>query len=232
MNIQQFRYSSDNLGYVLYGRRTALAIDGGAVDDIASFLDEKGLDLKFAANTHGHPDHTSGTRRLIGRTGARYLDHETLMKKKAVEIEGETAQVLHTPGHTPDSMTFFADGFLVAGDTLFNGTIGNCFSGDLRGFYESIKTLMAFPPDTVIYAGHDYVEYAMAFARVIEPDHPHIDAYLKKYDPRLVRSTMGDEMKVNPYLRFNDPGMIDVLKKRGLAHSNEYERWESIMTLS
>ena len=54
-------------------------------------------------------------------------------------------------------------------------TIGNCFSGDLARFFVSLKTLMAFPMETKIYAGHDYVQEAMKMAASIEQDNPDIE---------------------------------------------------------
>jgi len=54
---------------------------------------------------------------------------------------------------------------------------------------------------------------------------------LKKYNAGHVFSKLEDEMKVNPYLRFNDSKMISVLKERGLPVATEFERWESIMSL-
>ena len=229
MNIKQFRYSSDNLGYLLYAEKSAIAIDGGAVDQIISFAENNGLKIEFVTNTHSHPDHTMGLKSLLGRSGALYLDHNSLPEKGFIELAGEKIGVYHTPGHTKDSVTFHADNFLVTGDTLFNGTVGNCFSGDLSAFYNSIKKLISFPKETVIYAGHDYVEYSMSFARIVEPGNGDIDSFLKKYNPEHVFSRLEDELKVNPYLRFNDPAMISLLKEKGLPVLTEFERWESLM---
>lgn len=230
MNIKQFRYSSDNLAYLIYNNGTAVAIDGGAVDSILSFVEQNGLNLKFVANTHSHPDHTSGLKSLLGRSGALYLDNDNLLEKGYIELAGEKINVIHTPGHTKDSVSFHAGNFLVTGDTLFNGTIGNCFPGDIFSFFNSIKKIMAFPEKTVIYAGHDYIEYAMAFARIIEPENDDIEVFMKKYNPLLVSSALEDEFKVNPYLRFNNPKMISVLKEKGFSVSTEYERWEALMS--
>ncbi|OQW98815.1 MAG: hydroxyacylglutathione hydrolase, partial [Desulfobacteraceae bacterium A6] len=55
--------------------------------------------------------------------------------------------------------------------------------------------------------------------------------FLKKYNPEHVFSKLEDELRVNPYLRFNDSKMISVLKGRGLSVSTEFERWESLMSL-
>ncbi|MGB5156062.1 MBL fold metallo-hydrolase [Desulfobacterium sp. N47] len=230
MNIKQFRYSSDNLAYLVYNNKTAVAIDGGAVDSILSFVKQNDLKLKFVTNTHAHPDHTLGLRSLLDRSGALYLDSDNLFKTGYVELEGEKLSIIHTPGHTNDSVTFHGDNFLITGDTLFNGTIGNCFTGDNLLFLDSIKKLMSFPEKTVIYAGHDYYEYAMEFARVIEPQNDNINAFLKKYNPLIVSSTLEDEFTANPYLRFNNPILVSALKEKGFPVSTEQQRWEALMS--
>ena len=231
MKIKQFRYSVDNMAYLVYGPQTALAIDGGAVEEILAAVESWGLNLAFVANTHSHPDHTVGTAELVRRTGATYLDTHRLRADSGVTLDGETLGVLHTPGHTQDSLTFAPEGTLITGDTLFNGTVGNCFSGDLKGFFESITLLSRFPDDTVIYAGHDYVHESVAFARVLEPENGSLDRYLSRYDPGCVRSTLGEERAVNPYLRFNEPTMVAAMQGRGLAVGTEYERWLSLMSI-
>jgi hydroxyacylglutathione hydrolase len=231
MQIRQFRYAADNLGYLVASHGEALAIDGGAVKAIMAAVEKEGLNLAWVANTHGHPDHTSGTAKLARLSGAERLSGDTLLKQGTILVGGQTLTIHHTPGHTAESISFELPGALITGDTLFNGTVGNCFSGDLKGFYRSIKLLTGFPAETLVYAGHDYVADSMAFARSIEPDNPHIDGFLGRHDPNLVVSTLADEMRVNPYVRFNDAAIIALLKARGLPVGSEYERWESIMSL-
>lgn len=231
MNLKQFPYSSDNFSYVIYGKHSALAIDGGAVESIIDFVEKNKLKLTQVTHTHLHPDHTCGTQELLDRSGASLLDDAFLSRHSQIELDGMTVRVYATPGHTDDSVTFHVDNNLITGDTLFNGTIGNCFSGNIRAFYDSIKFLMAFPEDTVVYAGHDYLKYAMSFTRLIEPDNPDINPYLKSYNPAHVFSRLGDELKVNPYLRFNDSSFIEIMKKKNLPVSTEFQRWESVMSL-
>lgn len=231
MNVAQFRYSADNLAYLVYGPKTALAIDGGAVEEILSFLQEKALFLKGVANTHGHPDHTMGTEQLARRAQTERLDHQALARKGAINIDGEPLKIFATPGHTRDAVCYYTGSALIAGDTLFNGTVGNPFSGDLDAFYRSVQRLLALPDDTIVYAGHDYVKASMAFARHLEPDNPDIDAFLAAYDPGHVRSTLDREKRVNPYLRYNAPAIVDLLKRQGYDADTELDRWRSLMAV-
>jgi hydroxyacylglutathione hydrolase len=231
LKIKQFFYGGDNLGYLLYAGARALAIDGGAVDEIMAFVGQNGLTLATVTNTHGHGDHTTGTRQLAHATGAVHLDHRRFADGQPLILAGETVTVRLTPGHTEDSVVFATDDCLITGDTLFNGTVGNCFSGDLKAFYRSILLLMSYPGYTRIYAGHDYVAASLAFARQLTPNNRAIDAYADRYDKSHVVSSLDDERAVNPYLRFNDPEIIRLLKSEGLPTDTEYQRWEGIMSI-
>ena len=222
LKIKQFFYGGDNLGYLLYTGTRALAIDGGAVDEILAFVRQKGLTLETVTNTHGHGDHTTGTRQLAKAAGAAHLDHRRFADGDTLILDGETVTVRLTPGHTTDSVIFATDDCLITGDTLFNGTVGNCFSGDLKAFYRSILLLMDYPGTTRVYAGHDYVAASVAFARHLTPDNRAIDAYAGRYDKNHVTSTLDDERAVNPYLRFNDPEIIRLLESEGLPTDTEY----------
>ena len=231
MFVKQFRYSVDNLGYLVYGKRTAIAIDGGAVKEILDFLKSKELVLNYIINSHSHADHTVGNRGLLEGSRAKLLDHEAVSINGVIGLEGEEIHVYPTPGHTRDSVIFHFGDILITGDTLLNGKVGRCFSGDLQGFFNSVKMIMEFPQKTIVYAGHDYVKEYMDFVMGLEPDNQYIEPFLMRYDPVHVYSMLSDEFKINPFLRFNDRKVISLLEKRGLPIETEYDRWESIMSL-
>lgn len=231
MQVKQFRYASDNLGYLVYGKKAALVIDGGAVDEILLFAATSDLKIEFVTNTHTHPDHTCGNRSLLKNSDAEFIDIQQLYQMKFIELEGFRIEIYHTPGHTADSFCFYFNKTLISGDTLFNGKAGRCFSGDLKKFLTSIKILMNLPSETIIYAGHDYVEEYIETARSIEPDNPYLDEFLENYDPGHVFSILKDEFLINPCLRFNDPKMTAILEKKGLPSGSEYQRWISIMSV-
>lgn len=229
-NIEQFRYG-DNLSYLIFGKTEAMAIDGVAWQEMLALLETHNLTLKIVTNTHQHYDHTSGNEQLLQKTKAAYFNPSTLADNQKIVIDGEAVVVYRTPGHTDDSICFHTGNILVTGDTLFNATIGNCFSGDEKSFYQSIKRLMSLPNDTNIFAGHDYIRDSLAFARHLEPDNKEIDVFWKSYNPDYVYSTLADERKINPYLRFNEQPIINLLKIKHLAHATEWERWESLMSI-
>ena len=214
MFIKQFKYSADNLGYLVYSSSQGMAIDAGAVDETLAFAKENRIHIKYVTNTHSHHDHITGNHRLLDKTKAQFVDCQTITLDQTLKLDDEMLDVFPTPGHTQDSVTFAANGFLVTGDTLFNGTVGNCFTGDLKTFYRSLKRLMAYPETTKIFAGHDYVLDSVKYAKIIEPENIFIEQFYKQYSPDLVVSTLADELKVNPYIRFNAPGMIENLKKK------------------
>jgi hydroxyacylglutathione hydrolase len=231
LKVKQFRYGADNLGYVVYGVASGMAVDGGAAEAILAFLAEHHLTLRYVANTHSHSDHTSGNRALLAGSQARLLAEADLSDGARIGVDAGEILIIHTPGHTEDSLCLSTGKALIAGDTLFNGTIGNCFSGDLAGFYRSVKRLMELPDETLVYAGHDYVRDSLAFARRLEPENRAIDAFRARYDPQHVVSTLAEEKRINPYFRFNEPGIVNLLAKRGLPRQTAWERWQSLMSI-
>jgi len=231
MFIRQFRYSTDNLGYLVYSTSEGIAIDAGGVDDILAFAEKNAIHIKYVSNTHSHHDHTSGNTAILEKTAAQFIDCRQIRSDQVIPLDKESLNVFPTPGHTDDSITFSGDDFLVTGDTLFNGTIGNCFSGDLNGFFKSLKRLISLPKQTKIYGGHDYVIESMKMAKIIEKDNPDIEAYIKSYNSGLIVSTLQDELNVNPYIRFNAPGMVSNLQGRKMKTDTEYARFKSIMDI-
>ncbi|MCK5683966.1 MBL fold metallo-hydrolase [bacterium] len=231
MIIKQFKYSTDNLGYLIYSETQGIAIDAGAVENIINFTQTNHIQIKYITNTHSHHDHTSGNEKLLKATNAEFIDCSKIKSDQRIHLDNEILNVFHTPGHTDDSVSFAHNDFLITGDTLFNGTIGNCFSGDLDAFFKSLKRLISFPEKTKIYCGHDYVIESMQVAQNIEKNNLYVKEYLKKYNPEHIVSTIEDELEVNPFLRFNEPGIIKNLKKQNMATNTELDRFKAIMEI-
>ena len=90
---------------------------------------------------------------------------------------------------------------------------------------------MTLPLHTKVYGGHDYVMESMSIARTIENENPDIDQYIRQYDPNLIVSTLEEELKVNPYIRFNAAEIIQKIEEKKMPSRTEYERFHSIMEI-
>lgn len=135
-------------------------------------LKRKGLRLLATLDTHTHADHISANGVLREKTGCiTYLGKESLSEcvdntfrdGDVINIGTIKLQVIHTPGHTDDSYSFYmldgTQGYLFTGDTLLiNGSGRTDFqNGDAHDQYRSIFTkLLNYPDDTRLYPGHDY----------------------------------------------------------------------------
>jgi len=147
------------------------------VDGYLQFAAQKGMSITHVIDTHVHADHRSGGRALAARVGARYSLHraadvafpiEPLDDGQVIELGNTIVRVLHTPGHTPESVSLVVSDlrrgpdpwFVLTGDTLFVGAVGR---PDLPGharqnageLYDSIHTkLLTLPDELEVYPGH------------------------------------------------------------------------------
>ena len=159
---------------------------GDQADEILALARDMGVSIKVIANSHAHIDHILAARDVKDATNATFLlhpedlalarlagEHATRMLGQPatappepdglladgdeVEVDGVKLKVIHTPGHTQGSVSFYTEGMLFSGDTLFRGSIGRT---DLPGGnYEQemasiIDKLLALPDDTVVLPGH------------------------------------------------------------------------------
>jgi len=153
--------------------RIGAVIDAAVgAEQILKTADELDLVLEYLVITHSHHDHYASAEPLM-----RKLDNMTLvMYGDAVKNIGEAnrvqvqdrdtfhvgsieVQVLHTPGHYPDSISLVADGAAFTGDTLFVNRTGRTISpkSDTRQLYQSVKNkLLNLPENITIYPGHNY----------------------------------------------------------------------------
>lgn len=171
--------------YVVYDGDEAVIVDpGGASQEVLDFIDERNLTVKAIVNTHGHADHIAGNAWFMEKTGApllihideeAYLSSEELNLARLVRAEFPVVkadrllkdgdfipvgdgklEVLHTPGHSPGGISLYVPGFVISGDTLFQGSVGrwDLPNGDRDVLQESVLRLARLPLDTVVYPGH------------------------------------------------------------------------------
>ncbi|MBI1740848.1 MAG: MBL fold metallo-hydrolase [Candidatus Koribacter versatilis] len=177
---------------------------GDDIEEIAAIIRKHNLKVKQIVITHAHIDHVGGAMKLRALTGAPILLNQNdyaLLKMLDVQAawvgmaspgdvkidanlsHGDdvktgslSANVLHTPGHTEGSVCLYfpADKLLIAGDTLFAGSIGRTdlpggsFEKIMRSLHQKV---LALPDETVVIPGHG------------------------------PKTTIGEEREGNPYLR-------------------------------
>lgn len=161
---------SKNFAYLIGDERSkeAAVVDpSGAVSEITEALEDEGLQLKYVVNTHSHPDHTSGNKELATMAGAKLLMYKTresgsgpgLKDGGTITLKEIKIRVIHTPGHTPDSICLLVDNKLLTGDTLFVGECGRTDmpGGDSGDLYDSLfGKILPLSDELEVYPGHDY----------------------------------------------------------------------------
>jgi glyoxylase-like metal-dependent hydrolase (beta-lactamase superfamily II) len=137
------------------------------IDPVLAAIDARRVKVRFILNTHSHPDHIAGNEDVKARTGAKVVAHRVAPVHQDISVSDGDAiaagplrfHVVHTPGHTKDSVLYVFEGNVATGDTLF---VGECGRTDLPGgdpaeLYDSLHhRLLALDDALVVLPGHDY----------------------------------------------------------------------------
>ena len=135
--------------------------------ELELIIKRNNLKIKYIVNTHHHFDHTLGNEAMTESTKAPIIQHEsselkhdiTVKDGDYIEFGNSKLKVLHTPGHSKDSICLIGDSKIFSGDTLF---VGNCGRIDLPGgsakelYHSLFDVLHSLDDDLVLYSGHNY----------------------------------------------------------------------------
>jgi glyoxylase-like metal-dependent hydrolase (beta-lactamase superfamily II) len=167
--VQMLIGDMNNFTYLIGDENSGLAVvidPAGGVSRIIREAKKHHLKIAYIINTHTHFDHIRGNEELALRTGAKIIMYGRSRATKdlsvkdgdAVEVGSLKIRVIHTPGHTPESVCLLIGKSLLTGDTLF---VGGCGRTDLEGgssedLYNSLSRLMRLDNGVRIYPGHNY----------------------------------------------------------------------------
>src|SRR6195952_3587402 len=213
---QLFDSVSSTYSYLLASRRggEAMIIDPvlEKVDRYLKLMEDLGLRLVKAVDTHLHADHITGLGALRDRTrcitvmgeqssvdvvSMRIADGDTL------RIEGVSLEAMYTPGHTDDSYSFLMQDRVFTGDTLMiRGTGRTDFqNGDPRAQFESLfGRLLRLPDETLVFPAHDYKGETVS---TIGEE--------KRFNPRLQVRSVDEYVELMNNLNLPNPKMMDVV---------------------
>lgn len=196
------KYQDSSFGenaYLIFdaSNREGVIVDPGSrSSELENFVEEENIRIHAVLNTHGHVDHIGANGYYRKKYGVKVYAHrhdapfyaksaaenkptDFLETEKSISFGAIELKVLHTPGHSPGSVCFLANGHLLTGDTLFQGTVGRTWTDETGTAEEKTaqliknikRELLTLPDDTKVYPGHEAV------------------------------TSIGTEKKDNPYLR-------------------------------
>ena len=171
MFFKQVQQHGDNFSYIIAddATREAAVVDSSYnAGEITRIIQAENLKLKYIINTHGHSDHTAGNQELRSISSAKIVAHTLSGINADIKVDdGDTinigtipVKVIHTPGHTPDSICLLVNKQkLLTGDTLFVGECGRTDmpGGNSKNMYNSLfHKLLKLNDNIEVYPGHDY----------------------------------------------------------------------------
>lgn len=188
-----------NCYIVVDGGEAAVIDPGGDAERIINEAQSLGGEIKKIILTHGHYDHIGGVKELAGKTKATVYVHKEdeemlsdshknlnfLSEEKVdfcsadvlleggeeIKVGDSNLKIYHTPGHSKGGISIACENVLFTGDLLFKNSIGRFDFGNVRAELKSLGFVVKnFPKETIVYPGHG--EF----------------------------TTIGDEMKYNPYI--------------------------------
>ncbi len=237
MEIVPLPLLSDNYGYLLIDAptRRAAIVDCSEAAPVLAEVSRRGLRLEAILSTHHHYDHVGGNEEVARAVpGIRVLGSradqarvpaltEPLGDGEEFEVIGRRGRALFIPAHTSGHLAYFFpdDGPSVfSGDTLFAAGCGRLFEGSPAQMMQSLGKLAALPDTTQIWCGHEYTEKNLRFAHELEPTNADITAKLTRVEVErrqgkpTVPTTVGEEKRTNPFLRWASPELRRTLQGR------------------
>ena len=172
-----------NCYFIIVASNAIIVDPGGDASRLLNLIKKFQLSINLYLLTHSHYDHIAALGELLRYVKAPIAIHtddadsladprtnfsmlmgdpqsykadRLLSDGDIIKLSGEDFTVMHTPGHTPGSISLLGDGFILSGDTLFRQGIGRTDipGGSENQIYKSLRKLLELPSETIVYPGH------------------------------------------------------------------------------
>ena len=227
LSIKPIKSFTDNYIWMIKKNKDVVVVDPGDAIPVLNFLKEKNLNLKSILITHKHSDHIGGIEDLLShypnikiygpKNNFNFIytivNNDELLKINELNIE---FRVIATPGHTLDHVVFADQDHLFCGDTLFGCGCGKLFEGSYSQMHSSLKTLSKLPTTIKVYCAHEYTKKNIEFALTQDKDNQYLTDRKRNLIGKDITlpSTLGEELKTNPFLRSKDVTQFKELRQR------------------
>jgi len=225
----------DNYAYLVVCEATkkAAVVDPSEAKPVLAAAEREGVELVAIWNTHHHWDHTGGNKELLEalpelQVVAHESDHGRIPGQSTFAEEGDEVTVgkqvrghiIYNPGHTTGAVSYVIDDApaVFTGDTLFGAGCGRLFEGTPEMMHESLTKLAALPEATQVYCGHEYTANNLRFAAAAEPGSAAVAeraaavAAVRERGEPTVPFTIGEDRSTNPFLRADQPAVIEAVR--------------------
>lgn len=216
MLIHPIEAFSDNYVWLIEKGSDVIVVDPGEADGVLAYVKENHLNVTAILLTHKHDDHVGGVKEIkmkfpaafvYGPSETASLNDHTLEEGDAFTLFDQTFEVIKTAGHTEEHISYVTDDAVFCGDALFSGGCGRVFTGDYAAQFDALQKLNHLNALTNVYAGHEYTQTNLRFARSIQPENEPIKKaleevnQLREQNKPTLPSTIAKEKTINVFLQ-------------------------------
>ena len=244
MNIEIIKCLNDNYSYLIFEEETNTV----SIIDPAEFMPcdkviQKYKKLDYILNTHHHADHVDGNIELKKKYNSKIMGFEDdkdripgidilLKNDQNQKIGNLDFKTIFIPGHTKGHVAFYFknEKIVFTGDTLFSLGCGRVFEGTNLDMFNSLNKLKILPPETKVYCGHEYTKSNLNFClkydlnnSLLKKKSIEINSKIKNGLP-TIPTTIGEELKTNIFLRYDDNDIKQVLNLRDSSHEEVFSK--------
>ncbi len=243
LEMHQFICRTDNYGLLIHDHKSGAtaSIDAPDAAAIEHELKARGWQLTHIFNTHHHSDHVEGNLALEEQFGCIIYGpkaeadripgiRKQLSGGETISWAGRTVKIFDCPGHTKGHIAYYikSEFSLFAADTLFSLGCGRVLEGTMDEMYQSVNQFRDLSPSTYVYCGHEYTEANARFALSVEPGNRALQqragivSSLRKDGKMTCPTTIGEELKTNPFLRCDSAEIRRNLKMEAATDSEVF----------